>query len=70
MPDTLRSRSGRSLSYEYFRTVPLSRLFFLFLAVFCLFGMIGFLIDILQLGRKPLLEVLVRTLFTGVMAVF
>lgn len=70
MPETLRSRNGRSLSYEYFRTVPLGRLLFLFLAIFCLFGMIGFLIDIGQLGRKPLLEVLVWTLFTGVMAVF
>jgi serine phosphatase RsbU (regulator of sigma subunit) len=57
-------------SYEYFRDVPLARLTFLLLAIFCLFGMVGFLIDIRDLGRKPLAEALIWTLFTGGMAVF
>jgi len=57
-------------SYEYFRDVPLRRLTFLLLAIFCLFGMLGFLIDLIELGRKSLSEVLVWTIFTGGMAVF
>lgn len=58
------------ISYEYFRDVPLRRLTFLLLAIFCLFGMLGFLIDLIELGRKSLPEVLVWTIFTGGMAVF
>ena len=65
-----RGSPTRRLSYEYFRDVPLSRLTFLLLAIFCLFGMLGFLIDLIELGRKSLPEVLVWTIFTGGMAVF
>jgi serine phosphatase RsbU (regulator of sigma subunit) len=64
------STDSRNPSYQYFRDVPLGRLRFLLLAFFCLFGMLGFLIDVIELGHKSLLEVLVWTIFTGAMAVF
>jgi serine phosphatase RsbU (regulator of sigma subunit) len=70
MPLTTGSPGLRRHSYQYFRDVPLPRLTFLLLAIFCLFGMVGFLIDVTELGRKPVVEVLVWTLFTGGMAVF
>ena len=60
----------RSPSYRFFRDVPLRRLRLLLLAFFCLFGMLGFLIDVIELGHKSLSEVLVWTIFTGTMAVF
>jgi Stage II sporulation protein E (SpoIIE) len=49
--------------------VPLSRLKFLFLGVFCLTGMIGCLLDAIVLGAKPFAEVIVWVLFTGLIAV-
>jgi phosphoserine phosphatase RsbU/P len=55
--------------HSYWRDVPLKRLKFLFLAVFCLVGMVACLLDIMVLGRKPFAEVLGWTVFTGVMAV-
>jgi hypothetical protein len=42
---------------------------FLLLALFCLFGMIGFIVDLFALGRKPVLTVIIWTVFTGAMAV-
>lgn len=65
-----RRSSTHRASYEYFRDVPLRRLTFLLLAIFCLFGMLGFLIDLIELRRKSLVEILVWTIFTGGMAVF
>lgn len=70
MPSPAESSSFRRHSYEYFRDVPLRRLTLLLLAMFCLFGMVGFLINAKDLGRKPVTEVLVWTVFTGGMAVF
>lgn len=64
------SSSTHHSSYQYFRDVPLRRLTFLLLAFFCLFGMLGLLIDVIELGRRPLSEDLVWTIFTGAMAVF
>lgn len=55
---------------RYFRQLPLRRLVSLLLAIFCLFGMFGFLIDLLGTAQKPTPVVLVWTLFTGAMAVF
>jgi hypothetical protein len=49
--------------------VPLSRLKFLFLGVFCLTGMVGCLLDAFVLGSKPVAEVIVWIVFTGIMAV-
>jgi len=42
---------------------------FLLMAVFCLFAMYGFLIDILDVQHKTLLAVLIWTVFTGFTAV-
>ena len=61
------ARKWRSL--EYWRQIPLYRLTSLLLAFFCLFGMIGCLIAVIELGRKPLIAVVVWTVFTGLMAV-
>ncbi len=47
-----RPTSTHRASYEYFRDVPLRRLNFLLLAIFCLFGMLGFLIDLIELRQK------------------
>ena len=55
---------------SYWRQVPLARLKFLFLGVFCLVGMVGSLLDLIRLGEKPFIEVFGWTLFTGIMAVF
>ena len=49
--------------------MPLSRLKFLLLGVFCLTGMIGCLLDAVVLGAKPFGEVIVWIVFTGIMAV-
>lgn len=63
---TLAQRQG----FAYLRTVPLRRLSYLLLAVFCVFGIVGCIVDLLSLGQKPLITVLVWTTFTGMMAVF
>lgn len=52
----------------YWRTVPVRRLTNLLLAVFCMFGMVGCFVDLLSLGQKPLLGVLVWTIFSGAIA--
>lgn len=55
--------------FIYWQTLPLRRLTFLLLAIFCLFGMIGFIVDLFSLGQKPLLSVILWTVFTGVMGI-
>jgi hypothetical protein len=59
----------RRQRFIYWQTVPLRRLVPLLSAIFCLFGMIGFVLDLFSVGRKPILTVLAWTLFTGLMAV-
>jgi hypothetical protein len=59
----------RRQRFIYWQTVPLRRLVPLLCAIFCLFGLIGFVIDLYSLGQKPIFTVLVWTLFTGLMAV-
>lgn len=61
--------SGRRQRSVYLRTVPLHRLTFLLLGVFCIFGVVSCIIDLLSLGQKPLATVLTWTPFTGMMAV-
>jgi hypothetical protein len=56
-------------SRSYWRDVPLTRLTFLFLAIFCLVGMVACLLDVMALGQKPFLDVFGWTVFTGIMAV-
>lgn len=64
-----RTSEGRQ-RFIYWQTLPLRRLTFLLLAIFCLFGMIGFVVDLFSLGQKPLLSVILWTVFTGVMGIF
>jgi Stage II sporulation protein E (SpoIIE) len=69
MFDPLFRTAARKRTFIYWQTVPLRRLTFLLLALFCLFGMIGFIVDLFALGQKPVLTVIIWTIFTGVMAV-
>jgi serine phosphatase RsbU (regulator of sigma subunit) len=55
--------------FIYWQTLPLRRLTFLLLAIFCLFGMVGFIVDLFSLGQKPLLSVIIWTVFTGLMGI-
>jgi hypothetical protein len=57
------------LHRTYWRTVPLRRLSSLLLALFCMFGMIGCFVDLLDQGRKPFLPVIAWSIFSGVLAV-
>jgi len=70
--DLLRKLSFRltaARSRSYWRDVPLNRLKFLFVAIFCLVGMVACLLDIMVLGQKPFVDVFGWTVFTGLMAV-
>ncbi len=49
-------------------TVPIHRLSYLLLAIFCMFGMVGCFVDLLALGEHPLPFVMVWTIFSGVLA--
>jgi hypothetical protein len=67
--DSLFRTPARRRRFIYWQTVPLRRLTFLLCAIFCLFGMIAFILDLFSLGEKPFIPVLIWTLFTGVMGV-
>ncbi len=54
---------------SFLRVLPIKRWALLILAIFFLFSMFGFLIDMLDLAHKPLMIVLAWTLFTGLIAV-
>jgi phosphoserine phosphatase RsbU/P len=60
--------STRRPSSNYWLTVPIRRLTFLLLAIFCMFGMVGCFVDLLALGEHPLLFVMVWTIFSGALA--
>jgi Stage II sporulation protein E (SpoIIE) len=65
-PSSIELGSRRS---SFLRTMPIRRMGFLLLAVFCLFAMYGFLIDIMDVQHKTLLAVIIWTVFTGFTAV-
>jgi phosphoserine phosphatase RsbU/P len=67
--DFLTTRKPLSLRRAYWRTVPIRRLTTLLLAVFFLFGMVGCFVDLLDLGRKPFVPVIVWSVFSGFIAV-
>ena len=54
-------RSARRPSSNYWMTVPIHRLTYLLLAIFCMFGMVGCFVDLLALGEHPLPFVMVWT---------
>jgi hypothetical protein len=60
--------STRRPSSNYWLTVPVHRLTYLLLAIFCMFGMVGCFVDLLALGGHPLPFVMVWTLFSGAIA--
>jgi Stage II sporulation protein E (SpoIIE) len=68
-PPSGASANSRPQGKSFLRNIPISRLLFLVLAIFCLVGMFAFLIDLLQLGQEPIVVVLIWTLFTGAMGV-
>jgi len=53
---------------SYWRRVPLRRLTYLLLAIFCMFGMVGCFVDLLSLGQRPLPIVLAWSMFSGAIA--
>ncbi len=63
------SIESRARQSSFLRTMPIRRMGFLLLAVFCLFAMYGFLIDVMDVQHKTLLAVLIWTVFTGFTAV-
>ena len=67
--DKLFSTPLSKQKFIYWQTLPLRRLTFLLLAIFCLFGMVGFIVDLFSLGQKPLLSVIIWTVFTGLMGI-
>ena len=52
----------------YYQGIPLQRMRMLFLAVFCLFGIIGLFNDLLNLGNVPYVIVLLNTVVSGSIA--
>jgi|HubBroStandDraft_4_1064222.scaffolds.fasta_scaffold03617_6 hypothetical protein len=60
--------STRRPSSNYWLTVPVHRLTYLLLAIFCMFGMVGCFVDLLALGEHPLPFVMVWTIFSGAIA--
>jgi serine phosphatase RsbU (regulator of sigma subunit) len=60
--------STRRPSSNYWLTVPVHRLPYLLLAIFCMFGMVGCFVDLLALGVHPLPFVMVWTIFSGAIA--
>jgi hypothetical protein len=67
--DKLFHSTASRQNFIYWQTVSLRRLTFLLLVVFCLFGMVGFIVDLFALGQKPLITVVFWTVFTGLMGV-
>jgi hypothetical protein len=61
-------RSTRRPSSNYWLTVPVHRLTYLLLAIFCMFGMVGCFVDLLALGEHPRPFVMVWTIFSGAIA--
>ncbi len=57
------------LHRAYWRTVPLRRMSSLLFAIFCMFGMIGCFVDLLDQGRKAFVPVVVWSIFSGALAV-
>jgi len=64
-----RQRKPLPLHRAYWQAVPLRRLASLLIAIFCLFGTLGCFTDLLDQGRKPVLTVIVWSLFSGLIAV-
>lgn len=62
------SRSTRRPTTNYWLTVPIVRLRYLLLAIFCMFGLVGCYVDLLALGERPLIITLVWTIFSGALA--
>jgi serine phosphatase RsbU (regulator of sigma subunit) len=65
---SLSQQSSQRQTRAYWRTVPLRRLTYLLLAIFCMFGMVGCFVDLLSLGQRPLPIVLAWTIFSGAIA--
>lgn len=66
--ESLFQQSSQRQTRAYWRTVPLHRLTYLLLAIFCMFGMVGCFVDLLSLGQRPLPIVLAWTIFSGAIA--
>jgi hypothetical protein len=65
------ARSAREkISWQHFRSLPFRRQLPLFLAVFCLFTVIGFFSDLISLGHLPYAIVLLSAFSSGIISTF
>lgn len=64
------SQPVRRGAQDYWQGLSIGRLGNLLIAVFCLFGMIGCFVDLLDGGQKPLVAVAAWSMFSGFMAAF
>ena len=60
---------SKTRTWQYYRTVPFSRLWSLYAAVFCLFAITGFFGDMLNLGRSPYVVTILNAICSGFVAV-
>src|SRR5215813_1112104 len=60
---------SKTRTWQYYRTVPFSRLWSLYAAVFCLFAITGFFGDMLNLGRSPYAVAILNAICSGFVAV-
>jgi len=61
-------KAPKKVSWQHFQSLPIGRQLPLFLAVFCLFTVIGFFSDLLNLGHVPYAVVLLSAFSSGVIA--
>jgi serine phosphatase RsbU (regulator of sigma subunit) len=60
--------STRTATWQYYKSVPFSRLWSLYAAVFCLFAITGFFGDMLSLGRMPYVITSLNAVCSGLVA--
>lgn len=59
------STKNRTKHFQYYKSVPFSRLWPLYAAVFCLFAITGIFGDIFNLGRTPYVIAILNAIFSG-----
>jgi serine phosphatase RsbU (regulator of sigma subunit) len=59
------SIKNRTKHFQYYKSVPFSRLWPLYAAVFCLFAITGIFGDIFNLGRTPYVVAILNAVFSG-----
>lgn len=60
-----KSSKNKPASWQYYKSVPFTRLWPLYAAVFCLFAITGFFGDMLNLGHMPYVLVILNAICSG-----